>query len=68
MTKIMGLGVDLGEEQKKENKGIRMIWQTVELQILNWKVGGVAGTRREGGEEVKKFLIRETVKIQYENK
>lgn len=75
MTKIMGLGVDLGEEQKKKpqknnrktEKGRDDLTDSVELRngTGEW---GVAGAGREGRKEVKKFLIRETVKIQYENK
>lgn len=77
MTKIMGLGVDLGEEQKKTpqrktnkrktEKGWDDLTDSVELQNRTGE-WGVAGAGREGGKEVKKFLIRETVKIQYENK
>lgn len=76
MTKIMGLGVDLGEEQKKNppkknqrktEKGWDDLTDSVELQNRTGE-WGVAGAGREGGKEVKKFLIRETVKIQYENK
>lgn len=77
MTKIMGLGVDLGEEQKKKKpqktnkrkteKGWDDLTDSVELQNRTGE-WGVAGAGREGGKEVKKFLIRETVKIQYENK
>ena len=55
------------KKERKKRAGDDLT-DSVELQVLNWRVGGVAGSRREGGKEVKKFLIRETVKIQYENK
>lgn len=63
MTKIWDLG--RGREIKKE---IKMAWlrDSVELQILNWKRGGGGWGGIGGGS--KKILIRETVKIQYENK
>lgn len=77
MTKIMGLGWTWGRNKKKKTpqksnkrkteKGWDDLTDTVELQNRTGE-WGVAGAGREGGKEVKKFLIRETVKIQYENK